>query len=60
MTNHIDQIIARVRKAIEAGETHGSLARKAGLHRNALYGFDQADWNPKADTLRKLEQILPE
>jgi DNA-binding phage protein len=54
MKNPITDAKARVRRAIEQGQTPGSLARMAGLHRNSLYGCDDPGWNPKADTLEKL------
>lgn len=57
---HITDIPARVRFAIqENGESHASLARKAGLHRNTLYGCEREGWNPSLDTLRKLAPHLP-
>jgi 3,4-dihydroxy 2-butanone 4-phosphate synthase/GTP cyclohydrolase II len=34
------------------------LARAAGLHANTLRDLEDADWNPTADTLRKLETFL--
>lgn len=57
--NSITRLLMRIRLAVAEGESPASFARKAGLHRNAIYGCQRPDWNPKADTLRKLEQILP-
>jgi DNA-binding XRE family transcriptional regulator len=57
----IHTIPARVRYALEQGsETPGSLATKAGLHRNTLYGCEKEGWNPTLDTLTKLAPHLPE
>lgn len=60
MENPIAIIKARVRLAVEQGQTPGSLARAAGLHRNSLYGCESESWNPKAETLEKLMPHLPE
>lgn len=58
----INEAIAVVRARIQAkiADGNGSLsgiARAAGLHPNALYSLDE-DWNPTADTLRRLEAWL--
>lgn len=55
----ITTIPARVRYALQHGETPASLAKKANLHRNTLYGWEREDWNPTLDTLRKLDPHLP-
>jgi len=50
-------IIERVRARISEGAISKSgLARAAGLHANTLRDLDAADWNPTAETLRKLEE----
>ncbi len=59
MVMQISEIIARVRLALKNGETPYSLAKKAGLHRNTLYGCEADDWNPTSQTLSKLEPHLP-
>ncbi len=52
-------LIDRVRSLVAEGETTRSgLARAAGLHANSLRSLDEPDWNPTADTLRKLENYL--
>lgn len=52
----VTAFIERVRSALKRdGVTPAGLARKAGLHRNTLYGADKDDWNPTADVLTKLE-----
>ncbi|QNA87095.1 3,4-dihydroxy-2-butanone-4-phosphate synthase [Sphingomonas sp. So64.6b] len=38
--------------------SRSGLARAAGLHANTLRDLDQSDWNPTADTLRKLETFI--
>ncbi len=40
------------------GVSRSGLARAAGLHANTLRDLDAADWNPTAETLRKLEVYL--
>lgn len=56
----ISDIPARVRYALKQGETPAGLAKKAGLHRNTLYGCERERWNPTLDTLTKLAPHLPE
>jgi ribosome-binding protein aMBF1 (putative translation factor) len=52
----VTDFIERVRSALRRpGVTPAGLARKAGLHRNTLYGADEAKWNPTAEVLTKLE-----
>ena len=52
----VTNFIERVRSALKRdGVTPAGLARKAGLHRNTLYGADKPDWNPTAEVLVKLE-----
>ena len=38
--------------------SRSGLARAAGLHANTLRDLEEADWNPTAETLRKLETFL--
>jgi ribosome-binding protein aMBF1 (putative translation factor) len=52
----VSDFIERVRAALrQEGVTAAGLAKKAGLHRNTLYGADQEGWNPTAAVLTKLE-----
>jgi 3,4-dihydroxy 2-butanone 4-phosphate synthase / GTP cyclohydrolase II len=52
-------LIERVRELVAKGDiTKASLARAAGLHANSLRRLDEADWNPTADTLIKIEKLL--
>lgn len=42
----------------EGGMSRSGLARAAGLHANSLRRLGEADWNPTAETLGKLEAYL--
>jgi 3,4-dihydroxy 2-butanone 4-phosphate synthase / GTP cyclohydrolase II len=53
------QLITKLRSLVnEGGLSRSGLARAAGLHANTLRDLDQPDWNPTAETLRKLESYL--
>ncbi len=53
------QLIEKVRNLVTAGGMSKSgLARAAGLHANTLRDLEEGDWNPTAETLRKLETFL--
>jgi len=48
-------LIERIRNAVsERGISRSGLARAAGLHPNSLRSLDEEDWNPTAETLKKL------
>ncbi|MFS0737969.1 3,4-dihydroxy-2-butanone-4-phosphate synthase [Sphingomonas sp. 1P06PA] len=52
-------LIERIRDLVSThGMSRSGLARAAGLHANSLRTLDDPQWNPTADTLRKLEQFL--
>jgi 3,4-dihydroxy 2-butanone 4-phosphate synthase/GTP cyclohydrolase II len=52
-------LIDRLCDLVAAGEmSRAGLARAAGLHPNSLRKLGDADWNPTADTLVKLEKFL--
>ena len=52
-------LIERVRRLVnDGGMSRAGLARAAGLHANTLRDCTEADWNPTAETLRKLEMVL--
>jgi 3,4-dihydroxy 2-butanone 4-phosphate synthase / GTP cyclohydrolase II len=52
-------LIERVRRLVnDGGMSRAGLARAAGLHANTLRDCTEADWNPTAETLRKLELVL--
>ncbi len=53
------QLIEKLRSLVtDGGLSRSGLARAAGLHANTLRDLDQPDWNPTAETLRKLEAYL--
>src|SRR5213075_2589266 len=52
-------LIERLNEIIATGEvSRAGLARAAGLHPNSLRKLGQADWNPTADTLGRLEKLI--
>ena len=52
-------LIDRLCEMVGAGEvSRAGLARAAGLHPNSLRKLGDADWNPTAETLGKLEKFL--
>ncbi len=54
-----ESLIARLRELVASGhETKAGMARAAGLHANSLRALDEPEWNPTAETLRKLEAWL--
>ena len=53
------QLITKLRSLVnDGGLSRSGLARAAGLHANTLRDLDEVDWNPTAETLRKLESYL--
>ena len=49
-------LIDRLNELVTSGEmSRAGLARAAGLHANSLRKMGEADWNPTAETLLKLE-----
>ncbi|WP_121052488.1 3,4-dihydroxy-2-butanone-4-phosphate synthase [Sphingosinicella microcystinivorans] len=52
-------LIETIRGLVSKGDVSRSgLARAAGLHANTLRDMDSPDWNPTAETLRKLELYM--
>jgi 3,4-dihydroxy 2-butanone 4-phosphate synthase/GTP cyclohydrolase II len=52
-------LIERLEEIVATGEvSRAGLARAAGLHPNSLRKLGQADWNPTADTLGRLEKLI--
>ena len=52
-------LIERLEAIIATGEiSRAGLARAAGLHPNSLRKLGNADWNPTADTLTRLEKLI--
>ncbi len=53
------QLIEKVRNLVtNGGMSKSGLARASGLHANTLRDLEEGDWNPTAETLRKLELFL--
>jgi len=56
--NYIDKSIKKIRTFKKTkGLTNSGLSRLAQLSKNALHNFDREGWNPRAETLRKLEDL---
>ena len=56
----IDRSIARVRAyAAHTGWSRNKLATEAGLTESTIRNFGDPNWSPNAETLRKLEAIIP-
>jgi 3,4-dihydroxy 2-butanone 4-phosphate synthase / GTP cyclohydrolase II len=52
-------LIDKIRRLVtEGGMSKSGLSRASGLHANTLRDMELAEWNPTADTLRKLETFL--
>jgi len=52
-------LIERLTAIIDTGEvSRAALARAAGLHPNSLRKLGAPDWNPTADTLKRLEKLI--
>jgi len=55
----VDQSISLIRAWLaRPSSTKERLAETAKVHRNTLLGVSSEDWNPRADTLRKLESAV--
>lgn len=56
----IDALIARIRAFRDAEDlSRSALALRAGLSRAALAAMDKPTWGPTADTIRRLEAVIP-
>jgi len=52
-------LIDQLTQIIETGEvSRAGLARAAGLHPNSLRKLGSDDWNPTAETLKRLEKLI--
>ncbi len=52
-------LIAQLTAIVDTGEiSRSGLARAAGLHPNSLRKLGAPDWNPTAETLKRLEKLL--
>ena len=57
----VQKTIDRIRDFAGANNwTKTRMAREAGLPDTTLRHFDNPSWNPTAETLRKLEAVIPE
>ena len=57
----VDQAIERIRAFARANQIPKSrLALLAGMRDTVLRNFDKDSWNPTAETLRRLESLIPE
>ena len=53
------ELIEKLRGLVtDGGLSKSGLARAAGLHANTLRDLEETEWNPTAETLRKLESYL--
>lgn len=56
----VDVVIARIRAYMARSHlTRGGIAAKAGLQESSIRYIAQPDWNPTAETLRKLTAVIP-
>ncbi len=56
----VDQAVTRIRAfAAAKGWRKSRLAREAGMQDTTLRNFDDPDWNPTLDTVRRLEALIP-
>ena len=56
----IDHTISRIRAfAVYRGWKKSRLAAEAGINDTTLRHFDDPNWNPTIETLRRLETIIP-
>ena len=56
----LDTAIERIRAYARAqGWKKSRLAKEAGMADTVLRDFERPDWNPTAETLRRLEAIIP-
>ena len=60
MIVNVDKAIARIRAyAASRSWTKSRFAHEAGIIDTTLRDFHKSDWNPQADTLRRLEAVIP-
>jgi 3,4-dihydroxy 2-butanone 4-phosphate synthase/GTP cyclohydrolase II len=56
----IDQAVTRIRAfAAAQGWRKSRLAKEAGMQDTTLRNFDDPDWNPTLETVRRLEALIP-
>lgn len=54
----IDAIVTRIREHARTRSLR-SLASEAGIHDGSLRRLGSEDWNPRLQTLRALERVVP-
>ncbi|MDT0575119.1 3,4-dihydroxy-2-butanone-4-phosphate synthase [Croceicoccus sp. F390] len=60
-TNSTNSTQRKIRELVESGMmSRAAIARAAGLHANSLRDCTMDEWNPTAETLKKLERFLDE
>lgn len=57
MTSAADMIADLREWVLGCGVPRKALAKTAGLSPGALWSADSAEWNPTADTIRKLDEL---
>jgi len=56
----IEAVLDRIRAFSRMpGMSKTRLGEMAGVHRNALRDMDHPTWSPTANTVRKLESVIP-
>ena len=57
----VDSVVARVRAfAASKGWTRYRYAQEVGISESIIRRMNEPDWNPRVETLRRLESIIPE
>ena len=60
IAHNIDAVLARLRAfAAHRDWAPSRFAVEAGLAPNTLRDFHSPDWNPRPETIRKLEALIP-
>ena len=58
-TELVQQAVSRIRHYVANGSaSYAGLARRAGLHKNSLYGMEKQDWNPRVRTMHKCLEVI--
>jgi 3,4-dihydroxy 2-butanone 4-phosphate synthase/GTP cyclohydrolase II len=57
MTSAADMIASLRTWVLDCGLPRKRIAREAGLAPSALWSADSENWNPTADTIRKLDAL---
>jgi DNA-binding phage protein len=54
----INTLLAAIKKEVAAYPNKRELARNSGLHENTILAVSSANWNPSAETLRRIEAVI--